>query len=118
MVGKRVNNFGQAPPPPLFGQCPKELDFFYGRCSLIYQLKRKQTYDSDKKNKACHCVSQTWKAMGMAAGCNVWWTVCYNVLHCGGLSVKLCYTVLHCGGLSVKLCYIVLHCVTLWWTEC
>ena len=37
--------------------------------------------------------------MGMAAGCNVWWTVCYNVLHCGGLSVKLCYTVLHCGGL-------------------
>ena len=56
--------------------------------------------------------------MGMAAGCNVWWTECYIVLHCGGLSVKLCYTVLHCGGLSVKLCYIVLHCVTLWWTEC
>ena len=48
--------------------------------------------------------------MGMAAGCNVWWTECYIVLHCGGLSVKLCYTVLHCGGLSVKLCYIVLHC--------
>ena len=63
--------------------------------------------------------------MGMAAGCNVWWTECYIVLHCGGLSVKLCYTVLHCGGLlsvmlsynvlhcgglSVKLCYTVLHC--------
>ena len=68
---------------------------------LIYQLKRKQTYDSE--NRACHCVSQTWKAMGMAAGCNVWWTECYIVFHCGGLSVKLCYTVLHC----VTLWYIV-----------
>ena len=48
--------------------------------------------------------------MGMAAGCNVWWTECYIVLHCGGLSVMLCYNVLHCGGLSVKLCYTVLHC--------
>ena len=34
MVGKRVNKFGQGPPPPLFGQCPKEIDFSYGRCSL------------------------------------------------------------------------------------
>ena len=31
---KRVKKFGQGPPPPLFGQCPKEIDFFYGRCSL------------------------------------------------------------------------------------
>ena len=28
MVEKRVNKFGQGPPPPLFGQCPKEIDFF------------------------------------------------------------------------------------------
>ena len=34
MVEKRVNKFGQGPPPPLFGQCPKEIDFSYGRCSL------------------------------------------------------------------------------------
>ena len=26
MVEKRVNKFGQGPPPPLFGQCPKEID--------------------------------------------------------------------------------------------
>ena len=34
---KRVKKFGQGP-PPLFGQCPKEIDFFYGMCSLIYLL--------------------------------------------------------------------------------
>ena len=28
MVEKRVNKFGQGPPPPLFGQCPKEIVFF------------------------------------------------------------------------------------------
>ena len=25
--GKRVKKFGQGPPPPLFGQCPEEIDF-------------------------------------------------------------------------------------------
>ena len=37
MVEKRVKKFGQGPlpPSPHFGQCPKEIDFFYGRCSLI-----------------------------------------------------------------------------------
>ena len=34
MVEKRVKKFGQGPPPPLFGQCPKEIDFSYGRSSL------------------------------------------------------------------------------------
>ena len=34
MVEKRVKKFGQGP-PPFFGQCPKEIDFCYGRCSLI-----------------------------------------------------------------------------------
>ena len=34
MVEKRVKKFGQGPPPPLFGQCPKEINFFSGRCSL------------------------------------------------------------------------------------
>ena len=38
MVEKRVKKFGQGPPPPLFGQCPKEIDFFYGRCSLSYKV--------------------------------------------------------------------------------
>ena len=28
MVEKRVNKFGQGPPPPIFGQCPKENFFF------------------------------------------------------------------------------------------
>ena len=32
MVEKRVKKFGQG--PPLFRQCPKEIDFFPGRCSL------------------------------------------------------------------------------------
>ena len=36
MVEKRVKKFGQGPPPPLFGQCPKEIDFSYGRCSLTH----------------------------------------------------------------------------------
>ena len=35
MVGKSVKKFGQGPPPPLFGQWPKEIDFSYGRCSLM-----------------------------------------------------------------------------------
>ena len=35
MVEKRVKRFGQGPPPPpLFGQCPKEIDLFYVRSSL------------------------------------------------------------------------------------
>ena len=25
-----AKKFGQGPPPPLFGQCPKEIDFFMG----------------------------------------------------------------------------------------
>ena len=40
MVEKRVKKFGQGPPPPLFGQCPKEIDFFYGRGSLRMEPKR------------------------------------------------------------------------------
>ena len=35
MVEKRVKKFGQGPPPPLFEQCPKEIDLFYVRSSLI-----------------------------------------------------------------------------------
>ena len=34
MVEKRVKKFGQGP-PPLFGQCPKEIDFSYVRSSLM-----------------------------------------------------------------------------------
>ena len=34
MVEKRVKRFGQGPPPPLFGQCPKEIDFSFGGLSL------------------------------------------------------------------------------------
>ena len=34
MVEKRVKKFGQGLPPPLFGQCPKEIDLFYVRSSL------------------------------------------------------------------------------------
>ena len=33
MVGKKGKQI-RARPSPLFGQCPKELDFSYGRCSL------------------------------------------------------------------------------------
>ena len=39
MVEKRVKQFGQGP-PPLFEQCPKEIDFSPVRCSLT-------TIDSD-----------------------------------------------------------------------
>ena len=35
MVEKGPKNSGKAL-PPLFGQCPKEIDFSYGRCSLSY----------------------------------------------------------------------------------
>ena len=34
MVEKRVNKFGQGP-PPLFGQCQKEIDFFVGGVPLL-----------------------------------------------------------------------------------
>ena len=33
MVEKKDNKI-RARPPPLFGQCLKEIDFSYGRCSL------------------------------------------------------------------------------------
>ena len=32
--GKKGKKIRARPSPPLFGQCPKEIDFFYGRCSL------------------------------------------------------------------------------------
>ena len=41
MVEKRVNKFGQGP-PPLFGQGPKEIDFFYVRSSLNPNYNRKE----------------------------------------------------------------------------
>ena len=34
MVEKKDNKIRARPPPPLFGQCLKEIDFSYGRCSL------------------------------------------------------------------------------------
>ena len=34
MVGKKDKKIRARPSPPLFGQCPKEIDFCYGRCSL------------------------------------------------------------------------------------
>ena len=34
-MGKKSKKFGQGPPPILFGQCPKEIDFSSVRCSLI-----------------------------------------------------------------------------------
>ena len=38
MVEKRVKKFGQgSPPPPLFGQCPKENIFFFRRASHIHK---------------------------------------------------------------------------------
>ena len=45
MVEKRVNKFGQGPPPPLFGQCPKEIDFSSVRCSLKHFLLDCKLYD-------------------------------------------------------------------------
>ena len=35
IVGKKSKKFGQGPPPILFGQCPKKIDFSSVRCSLI-----------------------------------------------------------------------------------
>ena len=32
--GKKGKKIRARPSPLLFGQCPKEIDFFYGRCSL------------------------------------------------------------------------------------
>ena len=34
MVEKKSKKIRARPSPPLFGQCPKEIDFSYGRCSL------------------------------------------------------------------------------------
>ena len=34
MVGKKDEKIRARPSPPLFGQCPKEIDFCYERCSL------------------------------------------------------------------------------------
>ena len=36
--GKKGNQI-RARPPPLFEQCPKEIDFFPGRCSLTVSLQ-------------------------------------------------------------------------------
>ena len=33
--GKNGKKIRAGVSPPLFGQCPKEIDFSYGRCSLI-----------------------------------------------------------------------------------
>ena len=34
--GKKGKKIRSRPSPLLFGQCPKEIDFFYGSCSLTY----------------------------------------------------------------------------------
>ena len=36
---KKGQKFGQGPPPPLFGQCPKEIDFSMGGVPLIATME-------------------------------------------------------------------------------
>ena len=46
---KGKKKLGKAP-PPLFGQCPKEIDFSPGRCSLI------GPFIANWGSDGCHCV--------------------------------------------------------------
>ena len=46
MVEKRVKKIGQGPPPPPFGQLPKENIFFSGGLPLDFMLKMPENHFS------------------------------------------------------------------------
>ena len=81
MVEKRVKRFGQGPPPPLFGQCPKEIDFSYGRCSLTLSLLNQSTFKARDLPKLHFPIQSHLKRKP--------WFIAVHIVHCRRVALHL-----------------------------